>query len=85
MVKRDAIAGAILAALAPAAAGTRGAVTMENDVCKMQIGRMFMHFRSFAGTASTARVTAAASCRRRPKATASVRTVQASFAIRMKP
>lgn len=49
MVKCGAIAGAILLlrVLAPAAAGAHGAVTMENDVCKMQIGRMFMHFTGY--------------------------------------
>lgn len=49
MVKRGAIAGAILLlrVLAPAAAGAHGAVTMENDVCKMQIGRLFMHFTGY--------------------------------------
>jgi hypothetical protein len=49
MVKRGASTGAILllAALIPAAATAHGAVTMENDVCKMQIGRLFMHFTGY--------------------------------------
>ena len=56
MVKRSAIAGAIsvLTALAPAPAGAHGAVTMENDVCKMQIGRMFMHFTGYQPQSSRA-------------------------------
>jgi hypothetical protein len=29
------------------AALAHGAVTMENDICKMQIGRMFMHFTGY--------------------------------------
>ena len=33
--------------LAPVPAGAHGAVTMENDVCKMKIGRMFMHFTGY--------------------------------------
>jgi hypothetical protein len=56
MLKRGAIAHAILllAALAPAAASAHGAVTMENDVCKMRIGRMFMHFTGYQPQSSRA-------------------------------
>jgi hypothetical protein len=56
MVKGDAIAGAIflLAALTPAVASAHGAVTMENDVCKMRIGRMFMHFTGYQPQSSRA-------------------------------
>jgi hypothetical protein len=49
MVKLCDAAGAIwlLMTFAAPAAIAHGAVTMENDICKMQIGRMYMHFTGY--------------------------------------
>ncbi len=55
MVKGGTFAGAVLLlALAPDAAAAHGAVTMENDVCKMKIGGLFMHFTGYQPQSSRA-------------------------------
>jgi hypothetical protein len=49
MVKFSTAASSIwlLMTFAAPAAMAHGAVTIENDICKMQIGRMFMHFTGY--------------------------------------